>query len=747
MCVGRDLVARFRRICVGKQWPEIHQASGQIQKDEQQQEVQRAEFLLHQALDEDEAGNTSEAIDLYSQSVELCLQAVSSHSPLLRHTVEDAQLKAKIGLLAQRALERAEELKGPTINKTVTTQQATLSCQTPPSLTPLVVTGRDTYTPEEIMVLKNTSLINGREYLPFMSVDLKERFAFPLPFSDHDGLLALSPKQRAVFHCWVRPEDISPSPTLFSTATPNPFNIKQTIVSDCSFIASLAVCAHYELRFKKRVLTNKLFPQNRQGQPLFNPCGKYMVKLHINGIYRKVVIDDRLPMGDHRQLLCSFSSNRDEFWVSLFEKAYMKVMGGYDFPGSSSSKCPPSIFLWVKNIDLHALTGWIPERTGLKDKSTDPQKIFHMLLERHQRGDILATISTGELSDLDAERSGLVPTHAYAILDVRSVMGKQLLLLKNPWSEQRWKGKYSELDSVNWNPQLKKALKYDPKSAQMFDNGIFWIDFESILHFFEVIYFNWNPDIFKFTSCLHQTWSAGQGPAKDLYSIAENSQFRLEVKSPGTVVWLQLTRHITDRNDFAENKEFITLLVYKNEGKKVYYPYDPAPYMDGVRINSPHYLCKLEVPREPGAGKYTLVVSQYCKQKTIHFTLRGYSPGPFSLTPLPSHPYRYKKEVKNGQWTAATAGGCANNPTTYLLNPIYQMDISGTHPSCNLLLELRGPKYILHCGCRQGYVILEAEQVRTSLYNIIPSTFRPNQIGPFFLTVHCSEPFKLTQLR
>lgn len=95
---------------------------------------------------------------------------------------------------------------------------------------------------------------------------------------------------------------------------------------------------------------------------------------------------------------------------------------------------------------------------------------------------------------------------------------------------------------------------------------------------------------------------------KDVYSLANNPQYKLEVQCPagGAAVWVLLTRHITDKvelqnsltvilrcicifvvklhfvltsvtclfvqDDFAQNKEFITLVVYKTDGKKVYYP-------------------------------------------------------------------------------------------------------------------------------------------------------------------------------
>ena len=221
----------------------------------------------------------------------------------------------------------------------------------------------------EINVLKSSSLINGHLYMPWLDGEEKqERFRFDHVYSDPAGLLPLSVKQSEAGAVYLRPSQfcVSGKVHMISAPLPNPYAIKQDCVGDCSFVCSLIIACLYELRARKRIVSGIIYPQDSQRSPLVNESGKYLVKLFINGVYRKVVVDDRLPCRRYpgspgAQLLCSQSTEKNELWVSIIEKAFLKVHGGYQFVGSNSGK------------DLYALTGWIPEQVHLGEDGGDSQ--------------------------------------------------------------------------------------------------------------------------------------------------------------------------------------------------------------------------------------------------------------------------------------------------------------------------------------------------------------------------------------
>lgn len=77
----------------------------------------------------------------------------------------------------------------------------------------------------------------------------------------------------------------------------------------------------------------------------------------------------------------------------------------------------------LQNIDLHALTGWIPERVAIKSsaKPFDKDKEFQKIMTKFHQGDCVVTVATGALPEQEADRAGLVVSHAYAMLDIREV--------------------------------------------------------------------------------------------------------------------------------------------------------------------------------------------------------------------------------------------------------------------------------------------------------------------------------------
>ncbi|KAL0482137.1 hypothetical protein AKO1_013358 [Acrasis kona] len=554
---------------------------------------------------------------------------------------------------AHDAIERATQLKKYTSVK--------LAKESPPE--------PNTLTQREIQVLKSTSVINGITYMPW---DDSDGIIPPSDYlyCDPHNLLPLSQEQKMYFSCWKRPSQINTDSPPVMINIISAYSITQSVVTDCSFVASLSVAAAFERRHNKKLITSCIHPQDSSGNPSYQPQGHYVVKLYMNGVARGVHIDDLFPVSADNRLLCSHSTNKSEMWVSLIEKAYMKLNGGYDFPGSNSG------------IDLHALTGWVPEEITL-DKLQPPQidLTWRRLEDGMSHGRCVATISTGNHSPITQSHMGLHACHAYAVLDVRTLQdGTRLLQLKNPWTRNRWKGKYSPDDKINWTVDKLRQVNYDVLGALQNDNGVFWVDYESVLQYFVVMHVNWDPNLFHYKTIVHDKWEHIYRPMTgyDRYHMNHNPQYYLTVNGTGQL-WIMLTKHVTSIQ--SRNNCFMTCHVYHGTSG-CYYPlnqhvvndaavsrifYNEQPLLKGKYCNDPHQRLVMDV-KVPGV--YKIVISQYEQIREMCYTLKVYGNVPCKLNQIPYH-YVHHVAVK-GAWNQFTSGGNSQLPT-YRSNPQYKL--------------------------------------------------------------------------
>ncbi|KMZ85948.1 hypothetical protein PVBG_03413 [Plasmodium vivax Brazil I] len=192
-------------------------------------------------------------------------------------------------------------------------------------------------------------------------------------WTDPDGYLELSVRQKNKFHGWKRLSELYTNPIVMSTDLYNNC-IRQGFVADCSFLSSLTVLIEYERKHKVPVLSSIISPctsnyaHGSKTWPIFNPCGMYICRLHCNGMQRKIIIDDYVPVKENNSLLVAYSNNQKELWVTLLEKAFVKLMGGsYSMYGSNPGS------------DLYYLTGWIPVTISLKSKISSSPPSFDRL--------------------------------------------------------------------------------------------------------------------------------------------------------------------------------------------------------------------------------------------------------------------------------------------------------------------------------------------------------------------------------
>ncbi|KAK2747515.1 cysteine protease [Myotisia sp. PD_48] len=697
-------------------------------------------------------------------ALEAAISAAEHYMNALK-LVEDPSDRKFFDTRCKRYLTLAEDLKASKDGSSALDISVELS-PTPGAKEP--VSTRNLSNREQIILLENSKL-NGSVFPPWSAAPPPEEFGIGedgqlfVDFSE----LPLSSVQREIFDGWKRPSELlacreleshsnNTTPTILGS---NSMDLVQDVTTDCSVVASLCAGTPQNGHGISRLIHSiKMFPSGTENLcPQISPSGKYIFCLHFNGCNRKVVIDDLLPSSKtSRSLHVIDRNNPTAIWPALVEKAYLKVRGGYDFPGSNSG------------TDIWVLTGWIPEQLFLHQENMTGAFLWQRLFSHFNSGNVLLTLGTGKLTTQEESELGLVSLHDYAVLNMKENEGGRQFLIKNPWAAGAvWKGS-GQLGAEYASDTGSESGSVHPSSTAP---GTFWMNLDDILQNFDNLYINWNPALFKFRQDIHFRWdlsssSTAQG------SFAENPQFSVSSRSGG-IVWLLLCRHFKTGDYVSTGNQllsvsseegdpgFISLYVFDKTGERVYL--SEGALHRGPYVDSPNTLMRLFMPKNT---TYTVVVSEQSLSRSKHsFSLSTLSISPATLAPA-KEKYPYVKKLQTA-WTQLTAGGNAQSEK-YPENPQFQLQVL-ERCAITVLLETENPDLATHVTIlwskgmrvtcarsrdvvadsgdyRRAFALAETEEMARGLYTIVCSTFFPDQLAKFTLSIFTTQPCSIKPL-
>lgn len=74
---------------------------------------------------------------------------------------------------------------------------------------------------------------------------------------------------------------------------------------------------------------------------------------------------------------------------------------------------------------------------------------------------------------------GLVPGHAYSVIQVKEAYGNRLVNIRNPWGAFEWDGDWSDKSEL-WTQDMIDAIQPVLDS----EDGTFWMSFEDFVKYF-----------------------------------------------------------------------------------------------------------------------------------------------------------------------------------------------------------------------------------------------------------------------
>ena len=197
------------------------------------------------------------------------------------------------------------------------------------------------------------------------------------------------------------------------------------------------------------------------------------------------------------------------------------------------------------------------------------------------------------------------------------------------------------------------------------DDGVFWIDYESLQHRFSFLFMNWKPRLFPVLKKLHGCWKAdASGPRDDSYNLGFNPQYVLNIevgpRRRPAALWMLLSQHknkssskknmnissiasssVGSTNSYSEDfgsihsstASFLTLHVYSGKQGRVIGTIDREALLRTAYTDNPHTLVRFYVP--PGVHSFALVLSQWEQRHNIDYTLAVFSMVPCTLDIMP----------------------------------------------------------------------------------------------------------------
>lgn len=261
---------------------------------------------------------------------------------------------------------------------------------------------------------------------------------------------------------WKRPKELVENPN-FIVGGISRFDIKQGNVGNCWFLSTLAsLTLHPEL-------IDRVVPSNQSFD--VNYAGIFHFRFWYYGKWVDIVVDDRLPVLEKNFYLAfDYSSEKNEFWSALLEKAFAKLYGSY---GALIGGFPDEA--------MENLTGGIAERYFLNNPT--PNNLFEILKKSFESPTIIAC---GIFSDYpELREKGLIAAHAYSITAAVTLGSSNLVRVRNPWgNEVEWNGPWSDT-SPEW-ASLTKDIK-DELNLRRNEDGEFWMSYNDFSKYFDIV--------------------------------------------------------------------------------------------------------------------------------------------------------------------------------------------------------------------------------------------------------------------